>query len=81
MDAKDVLLGLGSLLMTAFGTYTQDITSVVVGIVLLFLTIQLNLQDHEEKINTLQAQINTQIELKKIWTRIDYLEKKNGKKK
>ena len=83
MDTKDIVLGIIGFSISFYGGIRQDLLTVVSGILIIILTIWLKLQDQEESMNILKAQINTQIELKRIWREIDELKTygiKKGKK-
>ena len=75
MDAKDILLGLAGLVISLFGGYKKDMFTLVLGILLIILAIYLKLQEQEDDIDSLNNQINTQLEIQKIWREIDELKK------
>ncbi|MBI3032461.1 hypothetical protein HYY69_03225 [Candidatus Woesearchaeota archaeon] len=78
-DAKDIILGVVGFAISVYSGAVQDLLGVVIGIVIIILTIWLNLQDHEENIKILNAQINTQYELQRIKEQLK--EMQNAKKK
>ena len=81
VDTKDILLGFVGLILTAYGGFEKDIIPTIIGMILLFLTIQLNLQEQEEDIKILKAQINTQNELKKIREEMEKIKNEMQKRK
>tara|TARA_B100001971_G_C18257012_1_gene583032 strand:+ start:748 stop:1005 length:258 start_codon:yes stop_codon:yes gene_type:complete len=78
MDTKDIVLGIIGFGISIYGGQTENLVAVVIGILIIILTIVLTLQNQEEDIKILKAQINTQFELKKVWRTIDEL--RNDKK-
>lgn len=72
-DSKDILVGIIGLVATLYGTSKNDLVALLFGIVSIFLIIQLNLSEHDEEIKILKAQINTHLELKKIWGQMEEL--------
>ncbi len=80
MDAKDILLGIVGLIGISYGGYKQDTTTLTIGLVSLFLAIQINLSEHDEEIRILKAQINTQNELKKIREELKQIKDEINKK-
>ena len=65
-DTSDILLSIAGFIISFYGGLTQELVPVVMGMLLIFLNLTLKLQNQEQDIRILQAQINTQNELKKI---------------
>ena len=63
---SDVILSGIGVLISVYGGATKDPFPLGIGLTTIFLAITLNLQEHEEDIKILKAQINTQNELKRI---------------
>ncbi|MBI2663842.1 hypothetical protein HYX10_00685 [Candidatus Woesearchaeota archaeon] len=81
MDSRDIALGVIGFAVSFFGGQISNQTFFVIGILTLILALWLNLEEHENDIKVLKAQINTQNELKKIWRELDELKLGKGKKR
>lgn len=71
MDSKDIILGIVGFAVSFYGGTISNQFLVVTGILTIILALWLNLQEHEDDIKILKAQINTQNELKRIWRELD----------
>lgn len=73
--AEDVLFGFGGLLLTVYGSQQtpQNLFTIMGGIGVVVFSIYLHLQQQEKEIGRLKDQIDTQLELKRIWREIDEL--------
>lgn len=74
-QAKDIILSVLGFLISTVGVVKQDQTMFLIGIIFIFVQISSVISEMEEDISHLQAQVNTQHELQKIW-----IEQANTKK-
>ena len=66
--------------VSLYGGLFQDLLTLTIGMLIIFLTITLKLQSQEQDIRILQAQINTQNELKRISEEIKQIKGDTHKK-
>lgn len=66
VDAQDIILSIIGFFVRLYGGLAQEFLTLTTGILIIFLTITLKLASQEQDVKVLQAQINTQNELKKI---------------
>jgi hypothetical protein len=78
-DSKDIILAIIGFALSFYGSVVNNLLTVVGGILILILMVCFKIQEIEEDIKILKAQVNTQVELKRIWKKID--EMKNERKK
>lgn len=76
MDARDVILGVLGFALSFYGGAVEKDLIYVSGILLIILSMWLNIKDLEDNVRIINAQINTQTEIKKIWREIDELKQK-----
>ena len=79
VSARDILLGISGFIASLYGGLTEDILALVLGVLIIFLSLQLAQSEIEEQVKILRAQINTQLELKRLWKEIEGI--KNVKEK
>ena len=77
VESKDIALGIAGLALSFYGGKTNDQFLVVSGILMIILTIYFRIEQQDEDIKILQAQINTKSELNRIWGEINEI--KNAK--
>lgn len=76
MDTRDVILGILGFALSFYGGVVEKGLIYVSGILLIILSMWLNIKDLEDDVKIINAQINTQTELKKIWRELDELKQK-----
>lgn len=81
MDTKDIILGGLGFAVSFYGGTISDQFLVVTGLLTIILAMWLNLQEQQDDIKVLKAQINTQNELKRIWRELDELKANKIKKR
>lgn len=80
VDVQDIFLSIVGFFVSLYGGLVQDLLTLTTGILLIFLTIILKLTSQEQDIRILQAQVNTQHELKKIREEIQQIKDEKDKK-
>lgn len=80
VDTRDILLGIIGFGISFYGGFQESMVLVVTGILMIMLGMYLRIQELDETVSVIKAQINTQQELQKIWREIKNLQE-NGRKK
>ncbi|MFH1590382.1 MAG: hypothetical protein ABIC95_00490 [archaeon] len=80
-SSTDLLLSIVGFGVSLYGGYANDLLFVTMGLLVLAVAITQILRTLEEDVKVLKAQINTQLELKKIWSEIAILKGLKMKKK
>ena len=78
-QTSDIIVGIVAFIITLYGGISANITTVVFGILLVFITIALRFKTQEEDISLLKSEINTHYELKKVWMEIERLQHAKSK--
>jgi len=81
VESKDIALGIAGLALSFYGGKTNDQFLVVSGILMIILTIYFRIEQQDEDIKILQAQINTKSELNRIWGEINEIKNAKIKKR
>ena len=81
VESKDIALGIAGLALSFYGGRTNNQFLVVSGILMIILTIYFRIEQQDEDIKILQAQINTKSELNRIWGEINEIKNAKIKKR
>ena len=78
-QTSDIIVGIVAFMISLYGGVSENITTVVFGILLVFITIALRFRAQEEDITLLKSEINTHYELQNIWMEIERLQHAKSK--
>lgn len=78
-QTSDIIVGIIAFIISLYGGVSENITTVVFGILLVFITIALRFNAQEEEINLLKSEINIHYELQKVWMEIERLQHAKSK--
>ena len=81
VESKDIALGIAGLALSFYGGRTNNQFLVVSGILMIMLTIYFRIEQQDEDIKILQAQINTKSELNRMWGEINEIKNAKIKKR
>lgn len=73
-QTSDIIVGIVAFIISLYGGISESITTLVFGILLIFITMILRFQTQEKDITLLKSEINTHYELQKIWMEIERLQ-------
>ena len=73
-QTSDIIVGILAFMISLYGGVSQNFSTLVFGILLIFITIALRFNAQEEDINLLKSEINTHYELQKVWMEIERLQ-------
>ena len=78
-QTSDIIIGVIAFIISLYGGVSENITTVVFGILLVFVTVISRFQTQEKDITLLKSEINTHYELQKIWIEIERLQHAKSK--
>jgi len=73
VSSTGIAINIIGLIVSLYGGLANDLTLLVIGIIIILLNITFGLNEVEENVRILKAQINTQNELKRMQKEIDDL--------
>lgn len=79
-NTSDLVLQISGFLFSLYGGFVQDLLSLTIGLMIIFISITLRLNSQEEDIRILNAQINTQARLQEIKDEIKQIKDEIHKK-
>lgn len=78
-NERDILIGIAGFILSMYGGVKEELFFIVAGILVLLLNIYLIVSEQQNDLDTLKRQMNTHLEIKKIWHELENI--KYGRKK
>lgn len=78
-NEREILIGIAGFMLSIYGGVKEELLFIVTGLLVILLNIYLIVSEQQNDLDTLKRQMNTNLEIKKIWHELEKI--KDGRKK